>query len=1034
MKKIYAFLFLTFLFSLNREVNAQLLLSEDFEAGQTLPTGWTNNDIAGNGEIWQFNNPGGRTFNPPISGNFAIFDSDYYGNGNAAEDAALESPIFDAGGLSIVILEFDHYFYGGFGGAYSVEVFDGTSWISVLSGTSSVNNHEYLDVSSQLAGVSNAQVRFHWTGDFSWYWAVDNIVVSRPSCYPPTNLFVPKVSQTQAYLNWTAGSGETAWNIEYGITGFTQGQGTTINVSTNPYTLTGLLPETSYDCYVQADCGNGTGSTWEGPYTFTTIPACGGTFYDDGGPNDSYSPNFNMTYTFYPDNPGEAVTITFDRFNIQQGMDGMMIYDGADTTAPLFDSGSTYNSNLATCPHGAWTGGEGIIYNYSAYGKSFTATNLEGALTLVFTSNNRVQYAGWEASIACASLNCPASSNLSVSNILTHQADLSWTPGGNETAWEIEYGISGFTQGQGAIVNASTNPYTLTGLNDATYYDYYVRSNCGSGEYSIWSGPYTFRTTCDIVSTYPYNYGFENVSSNSGGNWDSSCWSGDPQNTGAGENDAPYRWTVTNGNTVTPMYETGPAGAHTGTQYACTKSVDSHAGDQAELISPVFDMSSLNYPQVSFYYYMYGEDGMGTLTLDVYDGTTWTNDVWSITGQQQTSETESWLMAIVSIPANTTQFRFRAIRPGNFVYVSEIAVDDITIMDAPSCPRPTGQSVTNIYTDQVDLSWAPGGNETAWNIEYGPTGFTQGQGTTVNVTDNPYTLSGLQEATYDYYIQADCGGNTSPWIGPFIFSTNCGVVKSFPYEYGFEDIASNDSYEWDNSCWSTEQSLSNYFWLVTDNNTPTDLTGPDGAHSGTQYAYTEADPSASNYDQALLISPVFDMSSLTEPQVSFYYYMYGSNIGILSLDTFDGNTWTNSVWQVSGQQQTNGSDLWLQAYVSIPRNTIQFRLRGNSSLSNGNHSDIAVDDILVSEDTGAIADHQIKGLVFYPNPVNHTLNISAADNVESVRIYNVTGQEVIETKPGSNRTQIDMRRLPNGVYFVKAQIKGELTAFKVVKK
>ena len=71
-----------------------------------------------------------------------------------------------------------------------------------------------------------------------------------------------------------ANGSETSWNIEYGVSGFGQGSGgTIINVSSNPYTLTGLSSATNYDYWVQADCGSDGQSYWVGPFTFTTL--CG---------------------------------------------------------------------------------------------------------------------------------------------------------------------------------------------------------------------------------------------------------------------------------------------------------------------------------------------------------------------------------------------------------------------------------------------------------------------------------------------------------------------------------------------------------------------------------------------------------------------------------------------------------------------------------------------------------------------------------------------------------------------------------------
>ncbi len=85
-------------------------------------------------------------------------------------------------------------------------------------------------------------------------------------------------------------------------------------------------------------------------------------------------------------------------------------------------------------------------------------------------------------------------------------------------------------------------------------------------------------------------------------------------------------------------------------------------------------------------------------------------------------------------------------------------------------------------------------------------------------------------------------------------------------------------------------------------------------------------------------------------------------------------------------------------------------------------------------DTSSIADNKIEGFKFYPNPVNHTLNLSAQENIENVNVFNIAGQEVLSIQPNATQTQINMGKLQNGIYFVKAQVNGQVTAFKVVKK
>jgi len=114
----------------------------------------------------------------------------------------------------------------------------------------------------------------------------------------------------------------------------------------------------------------------------------------------------------------------------------------------------------------------------------------------------------------------------------------------------------------------------------------------------------------------------------------------DPQNTTEDAYSGPYRWNVTNG--PTPSLGTGPAGPHTGSKYAYTEASGSYANDITYLYSPALNMSNLTSPLLSFYYFMRG-DTMGTLSVDTYDGTTWTNDIWTISGQQQISTTDDWI-------------------------------------------------------------------------------------------------------------------------------------------------------------------------------------------------------------------------------------------------------------------------------------------------------------------------------------------------------------------------------------------------------
>ena len=104
---------------------------------------------------------------------------------------------------------------------------------------------------------------------------------------------------------------------------------------------------------------------------------------------------------------------------------------------------------------------------------------------------------------------CPAPDTLMASGFTPNSANLDWSEMGSATAWEIEWGTSGFTQGAGTVTAAPTNPFTLTGLAINTSYDYYVRSVCGAGDSSVWVGPYAFATTPDTITTFPFTNDLE---------------------------------------------------------------------------------------------------------------------------------------------------------------------------------------------------------------------------------------------------------------------------------------------------------------------------------------------------------------------------------------------------------------------------------------------------------------------------------------------------------------------------------------------
>ncbi|WP_420573142.1 fibronectin type III domain-containing protein [Kordia sp.] len=355
---------------------------------------------------------------------------------------------------------------------------------------------------------------------------------------------------------------------------------------------------------------------------------------------------------------------------------------------------------------------------------------------------------------------CPDPSTLTASNITDTTADLGWLESGSATAWDVEIVTTGTPATGTATATAVPNPYTAMGLTENTEYDYYVRANCAGDGTSTWIGPFTFRTACAPIAA-PYSENFETFTTGGAAFVYENCW------TGTGGN---YYWESAPG-TDAGSGGTGPDPSITTGNYFYTEASAGANGDTTDLISPLVDLTALTAPSLSFNYHMFGGE-IGTLDVLV-NGTT---NVWSLSGQQQTSATAAWELAVVDLSAfagQTISVTLRATSAGTFE--GDISIDNIAFDELPSCAAPNALTATNIDGFSAELGWTETGTATLWNVEIVDItagGTATGTATATGVA-NPYNATGLTPSNdYEFYVQADCGmDGTSAWVGPFSFST-----------------------------------------------------------------------------------------------------------------------------------------------------------------------------------------------------------------------------------------------------------------------
>src|SRR5690554_315049 len=112
-------------------------------------------------------------------------------------------------------------------------------------------------------------------------------------------------------------------------------------------------------------------------------------------------------------------------------------------------------------------------------------------------------------------LHCPTPNNLSTGTVTLNSAVLTWL--GNGISSEIEWGLEGFTLGNGTeITNVTGTTHLLDGLAPDTHYDFYVRQDCGTDGISNWGGPYTFFTGYCVVTSTNTTYGIGNFATTGG--------------------------------------------------------------------------------------------------------------------------------------------------------------------------------------------------------------------------------------------------------------------------------------------------------------------------------------------------------------------------------------------------------------------------------------------------------------------------------------------------------------------------------------
>ena len=81
-----------------------------------------------------------------------------------------------------------------------------------------------------------------------------------------------------------------------------------------------------------------------------------------------------------------------------------------------------------------------------------------------------------------------------------------------------------------------------------------------------------------------------------------------------------------------------------------------------------------------------------------------------------------------------------------------------------------------------------------------------------------------------------------------------------------------------------------------------------------------------------------------------------------------------------------------------------------------------------------IGNNEIAGLTYYPNPASSTINLSAEKIIDSVAIYNILGQKVIDQNIDEINSSLNVSSLTVGTYIMKVSIDGQIGTYKIIKR
>jgi Zn-dependent metalloprotease len=302
-----------------------------------------------------------------------------------------------------------------------------STWSTVITTTADSMNLGGLTAST----LYDYRVRSSCNGVYT----AAQFTTAAPICNSPGGITTVTGIST-AVLNWNAQWYAVSYDIEYKLPAdnvwITAG-----NTTSTTFTITGLTAPTTYDCRIKNNCSFGSSPYSEFQFTTTLTPCDAPT-----GPAFSYN---NNTSTFTWNAVPDAVSYSVD-----------LAWAGGQW-GEAFDITTTNSYSLVNLMQGG---------NFQFH----VITNCAGGSSL-------------PSSTLFFNTPCSVPGSLTTTNITTSGAALNWVPaaGSNgNTAFEVTYRLANTNNAWTSLGNTTASTKNITGLVQATTYEWRVRKLCSA--------------------------------------------------------------------------------------------------------------------------------------------------------------------------------------------------------------------------------------------------------------------------------------------------------------------------------------------------------------------------------------------------------------------------------------------------------------------------------------------------------------------------------------------------------------------------